>query len=126
MIDSTSTPADRIVQGLLSDLPSLIAVAVVDVGTGMMLASHSNYARFNLDLAAAYNTQVVKQSLKAMKDVSSSTGKLEEILVTVADQLHLIKLLLKEEVFVFLAVNSLDINMAMATQMIQRHTPEFI
>lgn len=119
-------PADRIVLGLLSDLPSLIAVAVVDVGTGMLLASHSNYARFNLDLAAAYNTQVVKQSLKSMKDVSSSTGKLEEILVTVADQLHLIKLLPKEEVFVFLAVNSLDINMAMATQMIQRHTPEFI
>ena len=124
MAYSTSIPAGRVVQGLLSDLPSLIAVAVVDVGTGMTLASHSTSEHFNPDLAAAYNTQVVKQNLKAMKQWSLGSRELDDILITVADQFHLIKLLPGSEIFVYLVANSLDTNLAIARQMVQRHAAE--
>lgn len=121
MAYSPSTPAGRVVQGLIADLPGLIAVAVVDTGTGMTLASHSNSDQFDPDMAAAYNTQVVKQNLQAMKTVPLSNGKLEDIIITVADQYHLIELLAEGELFVYLVVNSLDTNLAIARQLVRRH-----
>nr|GFC19429.1 hypothetical protein [Tanacetum cinerariifolium] len=46
--------------------PKLAAVlGLVDISSGMSLASHSN-SGINPETAAAYNTEVVKQKLKAM------------------------------------------------------------
>jgi hypothetical protein len=47
MAYSTSTPAGQCVQNILNSLPSLMAVAVVDVTSGMALASHSNSPAIN-------------------------------------------------------------------------------
>ncbi|MFD1467501.1 hypothetical protein ACFQ48_04625 [Hymenobacter caeli] len=121
MAYSDSTPPGRVVQGILADLPGLIAVAVVDAGTGLNLASHSNSEQFNPDLAAAYNTQVVKQNLEAMRTLRLSSGTLDDILITVSDQYHLIKLLNGGEMFVYLAVNSLDTNLAIAREVVRQH-----
>lgn len=122
MAYSDLTPPGRAVMGIIADLPGLIAVAVVDTDTGMNLASHSNSEQFNPDMAAAYNTQVVKQNLKAMQTLHLSTGTLDDILITVSDQYHLIKLLNGGELFVYLAVNSLDTNLAIAREVVRQHS----
>ena len=51
-----STPK-QIVKEILAELPTLLVVAVVDVESGMPLASHSNVADFDVETAAAYNTE---------------------------------------------------------------------
>lgn len=126
MAYSDATPAGRAVQGIIADLPGLIAVAIVDTDTGMNLASHSNSEEFNPDMAAAYNTQVVKQNLKAMQTLSLSTGTLDDILITVSDQYHLIKLLHGGALFVYLAVNSLDTNLAIAREIVKQHSAAIV
>ena len=118
---SDSTPAGRAVQGIIADLPGLIAVAVVDTDTGMNMASHSNSEQLNPDLAAAYNTQVVKLNLKAVNTLNLNCGQLEDILVTVSEQYHVIKLLNEGAMFLYLAVNSLDTNLAIAREVMRQH-----
>ena len=47
MAYSTNNPAGKALQNILDDLPQLLAVAIVDAQSGMVLASHSNSPSFN-------------------------------------------------------------------------------
>lgn len=42
MAYSTNSPAGQAVQNIIDQLPQLLAVAIVEVQSGMCLASHSN------------------------------------------------------------------------------------
>ena len=101
----------QIVQAILAELPTLLAVAVVEVETGMPLASHANVADFDIETAAAYNTEVVKSKLKAITALKLNQV-IQDILLTLTDQLHLLKLSPDGKIFVYLAVNSRDTNLA--------------
>ena len=92
-------------------MPTLLAVAVVEVETGMPLASHANVADFDIETAAAYNTEVVKSKLKAITALKLNQV-IQNILLTLTDQLHLLKLSPDGKIFVYLAVNSRDTNLA--------------
>lgn len=106
------------VQNILKELPSLVAVAVVETETGMPLAHHSNLATFDAETAAAYNTEVIKQKLKAIQALKLNQT-LQDILLTLTDQLHLLKLSSDGGKFIYLAVNSADTNLAMARQVMK-------
>ena len=103
----------QIVQDVLTQLPNLLAVAVVEVETGMPLASHATTPDFDIDTAAAYNTEVVKSKLKAIAALKINQV-LQDILLTLTDQLHVLKLTPDGSKFVYLAVNSRDTNLAQA------------
>ncbi|SNS06558.1 hypothetical protein [Hymenobacter mucosus] len=109
------------VKEILEELPTLLAVAVVETETGMPLAAHSNLADFDIDTAAAYNTEVVKQKLKAIKALNLNQT-VQDILLTLTDQLHLIKLSPTGDKFIYLAVNSRDTNLAVARQILKSQT----
>ena len=103
----------EIVQAILAELPTLLVVAVVDVESGMPLASHSNVSDFDVETAAAYNTEVVKAKLKALAALKLNQT-IQDILLTLTDQLHLLKLSPDGSKFVYLAVNSRDTNLGQA------------
>lgn len=103
----------QIVQDILTELPTLLAVAVVETESGMPLASHSNIADFDIETAAAYNTEVVKAKLKALSALKLNQT-LQDILLTLTDQFHLLRLSPDGGMFVYLAVNSRDTNLAQA------------
>ncbi|GAB2770120.1 putative regulator of Ras-like GTPase activity (Roadblock/LC7/MglB family) [Hymenobacter luteus] len=117
---ATLTPAQA-VQNILKELPSLVAVAVVETETGMPLAHHSNTPAFDAETAAAYNTEVVKQKLKAISALKLDQT-IQDILLTLTDQLHLLKLSPTGDKFIYLAVNSRDTNLAMARQILKGQT----
>ncbi|MCI1186773.1 hypothetical protein MON38_05035 [Hymenobacter sp. DH14] len=117
MAYSTNSPAGKVVQDVLNDLPGLLAVAVVDINSGMALASHSNSPSLNPETAAAYNTEVVKQKQKAMSALKLTGENIEDILITLSNQLHLIKLAGTK--FIYLAVNSRDTNLAIAREVLR-------
>ena len=77
----------------------------------MSLASISKYPDFDLDVAAAYNSEMVKAKFKTMEALGISGG-LEDMLLTLTDQLHLIKFL-DDNMFVYLAVTSAQSNLAL-------------
>ncbi|MFD1468448.1 hypothetical protein ACFQ48_09445 [Hymenobacter caeli] len=107
------------VQNILADLPQLMAVAIVDVTSGMSLASHSNSPAINPDTAAAYNTEVVKQKQKAMAALKLQGETIEDILITLTNQLHLIKLSTSGTKFIYLVVNMRDTNLAIAREVLR-------
>ncbi|PJJ52971.1 hypothetical protein [Hymenobacter chitinivorans] len=109
------------VQDILAELPTLLAVAVVETETGMPLASHANIADFDIETAAAYNTEVVKAKLKAIQALKLNQ-KVQDILLTLTDQLHLLKLSSDGGMFIYLAVNARDTNLAQARQIMKAHS----
>ena len=111
----------QIVQDILAELPTLLAVAVVETETGMPLASHSNIADFDIETAAAYNTEVVKAKLKAIQALKLNQT-VQDILLTLTDQLHLLKLSSDGRTFVYLAVNTRDTNLAQARMILKAHS----
>ncbi|GGG37217.1 hypothetical protein [Hymenobacter glacieicola] len=121
MAYSVNNPAGKVVEGIINDLPSLVAVAVVDVTSGMSLASHSNSPALNPDTAAAYNTEVVKQKQKAMTALKLQGETIEDILITLSNQIHLLKLTEAGTKFIYLVVNSRDTNLAIAREVLRSH-----
>ena len=114
------SPKDT-VKGILNDLPTLLAVAVVEVDSGMPLASHTNITDFDIDTAAAYNTEVIKSKLKAVAALKLKQT-VQDVLLTLTDQLHLIKLSTDGHLFIYLAVNAKDTNLAQARQIMKAHS----
>jgi predicted regulator of Ras-like GTPase activity (Roadblock/LC7/MglB family) len=119
MAYSTNSPAGKVVQSVMDDLPGLVAIAVVDITSGMALASHSNSPSLNPETAAAYNTEVVKQKQKAMSALKLSGENIEDILITLTNQLHLIKLAHNGTKFIYLVVNSRETNLAIAREVLR-------
>jgi len=103
-----------VVQGIKIDLPGLVAVAVVDVNSGLMLAAHSNSASIDPEVAAAYNTEVVRQKQKALAALALEEEQIDEILISLRHQLHLIKLADAGSTFVYLIVKSDETSLAVA------------
>ncbi|GAB2772854.1 CRP-like cAMP-binding protein [Hymenobacter luteus] len=120
MAYSVNNPAGKVIDGILQDLPGLMAVAVVDTNSGMSLASHSNTPSINPDTAAAYNTEVVKQKQKAMAALKLQGETIEDILITLSNQIHLLKLT-ENNKFIYLVVNSRDTNLAIAREVLRTH-----
>ncbi|TGD81655.1 hypothetical protein [Hymenobacter wooponensis] len=121
MAYSVNNPAGKVVQDILNDLPGLMAVAVVDVTSGMSLASHTNVPTINPDTAAAYNTEVVKQKQKAMTALKLQGESIEDILITLSNQIHLLKLTEAGNKFIYLVVSSRDTNLAIAREVLRSH-----
>ncbi|MDO7875582.1 hypothetical protein Q5H93_12635 [Hymenobacter sp. ASUV-10] len=124
MAYSATSAAGKAVQDIISDLPSLLAVAVVDATSGMALASHSNSPTLNPETAAAYNAEVVKQKQKAMSALKLQGEKIEDILISLSNQLHLIKLSDNGTKFIYLAVNPRDTNLAIAREVLRTHVEQ--
>jgi len=124
MAYSVSNPAGKVVQDVITDLPGLVAVAVVDTNSGMSLASHSNSPSLNPDTAAAYNTEVVKQKQKAMAALKLTGETIQDILITLSNQIHLLKLNDNGTKFIYLVVNSRDTNLAIAREVLRAHSSQ--
>ncbi|MCC3159601.1 hypothetical protein LJ737_20335 [Hymenobacter sp. 15J16-1T3B] len=123
MAYSTSNPAGQAVQNIINDLPQLVAVAVVDSQSGMTLASHTNSPTLDPETAAAYNTEVVKQKQKAMKALKLTDETIDDILITLTNQLHLINLIDGGKKFIYLVVNQRDTNLAIAREVLREQAP---
>jgi hypothetical protein len=103
-----------------ADISSFIAASFVDLESGMTLAAKSNRAEFDLSVASAYNSEMVKQKLKIMKALNLKTH-LEDMLLTLGDQIHLIRLI-TPGTFLYLAADRTGTNLAIVRTAVIKHT----
>lgn len=109
----------QVIAGVRADLPTLQAVAVVDAASGIALAAYSGTYSLHLETAAAYSSEVVKQKQKALAALKLTHEKIEDILMTLSSQLHLIKLTADGSKFVYLVVSVRDTNLAVARDVLR-------
>ncbi|MDO3383958.1 hypothetical protein [Gilvimarinus algae] len=102
---------DDIKKGLM-EIDGALGCAIVDYTTGMLLASDG--AGVDLELAAAGNSEVVKAKLKTMKSLGIDGG-IEDILITLDTQLHIIRPSTSNEgLFIYLVLDKKSANLALA------------
>lgn len=103
-----------------NDIPGFIAASLVDTDSGMTLAVRSNRPDFDLAVASAYNSELVKQKLKIMKALNLRTT-LEDMILTLGDQIHFIKIL-SPTMFVYLAAERASSNIAIVRNVVNKYT----
>lgn len=103
-----------------ADVNGVIATAAVDLESGMTLAAKSNRADFDLGVASAYNSELVKQKMKIMRALNLKCD-LEDMLLTLSDQIHLIKILPGNASFLYLAADRGSTNLAILRTAVARH-----
>ena len=103
-----------------ADITSFIAASFVDLESGMTLAAKSNRSEFDLSVASAYNSEMVKQKLKIMKALNLKTH-LEDMLLTLGDQIHLIRMI-TPGTFMYLAADRSGTNLAIVRTAVMKHT----
>jgi hypothetical protein len=102
------------------DVNGVIATAVVDLESGMTLAAKTNRPEFDLAVASAYNSELVKQKMKIMKALNLKSS-LEDMLLTLTDQFHLIKFLPGGGSFLYLAADRSGTNLAILRHSVGKH-----
>jgi predicted regulator of Ras-like GTPase activity (Roadblock/LC7/MglB family) len=102
------------------DVAGVVAAAVVDLDSGMTLAAKSNRSDFDLAVAGAYNSELVKQKMKIMKALNLKST-LEDMLLTLSDQFHLIKFLPGGTTFLYIAAERGGTNLAILRTAVTKH-----
>lgn len=102
---------NALVGDIASEVNGFIGASVVDLNSGMTLATRSARSDFDLDVASAYNSEMVKGKFRTIGALGL-TSELEDMLLTLSDQLHLIKLI-NNETFIYVAAEKSKTNLAL-------------
>ena len=96
----------------LLETDGAISAALVDSSSGMLLGKAGS--GFDLDVAAAGNTEVVRAKLKTIKALGLNE-QIDDILITLSTQYHIIRPLTSNpEVFLYFVLDTSRGNLAMA------------
>ena len=98
----------------LMEIDGALGCCLVDSNSGMVLAQAGGGPAFNLEVAAAGNTEVVRAKRKTMKALDLKDS-IEDILITLGRQYHLIRPLRNNDaLFLYLVLDKAKASLAMA------------
>jgi hypothetical protein len=113
-IQMIQTPAVNTALKGVSEIEGHVASALVDFNSGMCLGSIGSGNGFDINVAAAGNTDVVRSKMKVMKALGINGG-IEDILITLDTQYHLIRMIKGQQgLFLYVALRRANANLAMA------------
>jgi hypothetical protein len=106
----------------LMQIDGAIGAALVDYTSGMALGTIGSTKEFDLSIAAAGNTEVVRAKMRTLEMLKIKDG-IEDILITLTNQYHLIRPLTArggQGLFIYMALNKSRANLAMARLQLRR------
>lgn len=104
------------------DIDGAVGAALVDYESGMALGMLGGGRDLDLEVAAAGNTEVIRAKMRTMASLQLG-DEIEDILITLGRQYHLIRLLSSERngmLFLYLALDRGRANLAMARFALRR------
>ena len=111
-------------QHLLTELPDLLLAAVLDVTTSQLLATYAAERHYQPSLLAAFAVATVRQ-VQASQALQGEAADLQEVVLTLTSQLHLLRLGADGQQLLYLAVDTRDTNLAIARQLMQQAMEQF-
>jgi hypothetical protein len=99
-----------------------VGAALVDFESGLALGTAGEGQPLNLELASAGNTDVVRAKLRTIESLDLD-DEIEDILITLGRQYHLIRLLRSPDhasLFLYLALDRARANLALARHELRR------
>nr|WP_314679466.1 hypothetical protein [uncultured Capnocytophaga sp.] len=113
---------DKFVQDIRTNVPGFIAVSVTEVKSGVSYIAASADPNLDPNLASAYNLEVVKAKMSALRILGlEDKEKIEDILITLTNQIHVIDLAPNGNYFVFLVVDSSKANLGITRSLLARY-----
>ncbi|MGW0547634.1 hypothetical protein [Streptomyces altiplanensis] len=106
----------------MTGIEGTLGVALVDYTSGMALGTLGGGKDLDLTVAAAGNTDVVRAKVRTMEHLGLK-DEVEDILITLGSQYHLIRLLKgrgANGLFLYLALDKARANLAMARHQLRR------
>jgi hypothetical protein len=107
---------------IMTSVEGALGAAVVDYTSGMALGTMGGGKDLDLAVAAAGNTDVIRAKVRTMEHLGLK-GEIEDILITLGGQYHLIRLLKGRGgsgLFLYLVLDRERSNLAMARHQLKR------
>ena len=111
-------------EDLKDNVPGFIAVAVAEIKSGISYYTKSVVSDFDPELACAFNLEVVKAKLNAIKALGLQGQTVDNILITLSSQIHIIDVSENGEYFIYLAVDSTKANLGMTKSILNKYKQE--
>lgn len=112
--------AEELVRSVVQELPGFVTVAVVERVGGRILAGQWAGHSGGAVEAAAANAEIVNQTYQALAALQLGPDEqLQDIVITLTQQLHLLRVMPQQPWLLYLAVRTQDTNLALARTVLQ-------
>ena len=113
---------DKFIQDVKENIPGFIAVSVTEVRSGVSYGAESVDPSFDPNLGSAYNLEVVKAKQNALQALGLATKeKIDEIVIVLTDQNHIIDVSANGSYFIYLVVDSSKANLGITRSLLARY-----
>jgi hypothetical protein len=111
-------------EDLKKNVPGFIAVSVAEIKSGMSYYSQSALSDFDPELASAFNLEVVKAKMNAIKALNLAGQAVDNVMITLTSQIHILDVSDNGEYFIYLAVDSTKANLGMTKSILNKYKKE--
>ena len=106
---------------LKTNIPGFIASSITETATGMSFGSLSLDPNFDVELAGSHNLEVVKAKQNIIKTLNLNE-KIDDIMLTLTTQIHLISISENGNYFIYLAVDITKGNLGLTRSVLKKFT----
>lgn len=118
--EATPTGAETALRYLLAELPELLMAAVLATSSGQVLASYTTQPQLWPKSAAPFWTAALQQLQASQAAQNQEAEQVEEILLALPSQMHLLRLAPTGHYLLCLAIAGADTNLALAREIMRQ------